>query len=72
MWEYHIQYPSKHRRPRFLKKLDKDKFEINKELIEEIYQTIYYYNNKRFHSSLKISPVLFKQKYINSLQKVLE
>ena len=48
------------------------RFETLEELIEEIYQTIYYYNNKRFHSSLKMSPVLFKQKYINSLQKVLE
>ena len=30
------------------------RFETLEELIEEIYQTIYYYNNKRFHSSLKM------------------
>ena len=30
------------------------RFETLEELIEEIYRTIYYYNNKRFHSSLKM------------------
>lgn len=38
------------------------------ELMEEIYQTIYYYNNERMHTSLKMSPVLFKQQYENRLQ----
>lgn len=46
------------------------RFETVEELIEEIYQTIYYYNNKRIHSSLKMSPVIFKQTYENRLQKV--
>lgn len=44
------------------------RFEIVEELIEEIYQTIFYYNNSRIHTSLKMSPVLFKQKFENRLQ----
>ena len=44
------------------------RFETVEELIEEIYQTIYYYNHKRIHTSLKMSPVLFKQNYENRLQ----
>lgn len=39
------------------------RFETAEELIEEIYQTIYYYNNQRIHGSLKMAPVVFKQKY---------
>lgn len=46
------------------------RFETVEELMEEIYQTIYYYNNKRMHTSLKMAPVLFKQKYENRLQEV--
>jgi putative transposase len=46
------------------------RFETVEELIEEIYQTIYYYNNKRMHTSLKMSPVMFKQKYENRLNKL--
>jgi len=46
------------------------RFETVEELIEEIYQTIYYYNNKRIHTSLKMSPVIFKQQYENRLEKV--
>jgi len=33
------------------------------ELIEGIYQTIYYYNNKRRHTALKMSPVQFRLLY---------
>jgi transposase InsO family protein len=44
------------------------RFETVEELIEEIYQTIYYYNNNRIHTSLKMSPIAFKQKYENRLQ----
>lgn len=44
------------------------RFETVEELIEEIYQTIYYYNNQRIHTSLKTAPVIFKQKYENRLQ----
>jgi putative transposase len=44
------------------------RFETVEELIEEIYQTIYYYNNQRMHTSLKMAPVAFKQKYKNRLE----
>ncbi len=44
------------------------RFDTVEALIEEIYQTIYYYNNHRIHSSLKMSPVTFKQKYENRSQ----
>lgn len=47
-----------------------DRFETVEKLIEEIYQTIYYYNNNRIHSSLKMSPVIFKQRYENRLEKL--
>jgi len=33
------------------------------ELIEAIYQTMYYYNNKRRHTALKMSPVQFRLLY---------
>ena len=46
------------------------RFETIEELIEEIYQTIFYYNNQRIHGSLKMAPVLFKQKYENRLNKL--
>lgn len=46
------------------------RFEAVEELIEEIYLTIYYYNNKRIHTSLKMAPVIFKQKYGNRLEKM--
>lgn len=46
------------------------RFEAVEELIEEIYQTIYYYNNERIHGSLKMTPVIFKQKYENRLEEV--
>jgi transposase InsO family protein len=44
------------------------RFESVEELLEEIYQTIFYYNNERIHTSLKMSPITFKQKYENRLQ----
>ena len=44
------------------------RFETVEELMEAIYQTIYYYNNQRMHTSLKMSPVAFKQKYKNRLE----
>ena len=46
------------------------RFETVEELIEEIYQTIYYYNNQRIHTSLKMAPVSFKQKYEDRLERV--
>ena len=36
---------------------DLNRFETLGELIEYIYQQIYYYNNKRIHSTLKMTPV---------------
>lgn len=33
------------------------------ELIEEIYHQIYYYNNQRIHTSLKMTPVQFRNNY---------
>jgi putative transposase len=45
-----------------------NRFETVEELMEAIYQTIYYYNNERIHSSLKMAPTLFKQKYENRLE----
>ena len=47
-----------------------NRFETVEELIEEIYQTIYYYNNSRMHTSLKTNPITFKKAYENRLQKV--
>ena len=40
-----------------------EQFENLGELIEAIYQTIHYYNNKRMHTSLKMSPAQFRLKY---------
>jgi len=41
---------------------DINRFESLPELIEYIYQQVYYYNNKRIHTTLKMAPVQFKQK----------
>lgn len=46
------------------------RFETVEQLIEEIYQTIYYYNNHRIHTSLKMNPAAFKKQYEDRLQKV--
>ncbi|MEK6869765.1 MAG: IS3 family transposase [Nanoarchaeota archaeon] len=46
------------------------RFETVEELMGEIYQTIYYYNNQRIHTRLKMAPVIFKQKYEDRLQKL--
>ena len=40
-----------------------EQFESLGELIEGVYQTIYYYNNKRRHTTLKMSPVQFRLLY---------
>lgn len=42
---------------------DTDRFETIGEMLEAIYQYIQYYNTKRIHTSLKMSPVAFAQKY---------
>jgi len=33
------------------------------ELVEEIYHQIYYYNNQRIHTSLKMTPAKFRNNY---------
>lgn len=42
---------------------DLNRFDSLGELIEEIYSYIYYYNNLRIHTALKMPPVKFKQKF---------
>lgn len=40
-----------------------NRFNNEGELMEEIYRSIYYYNNERIHSKLKTSPVKFRQMF---------
>jgi transposase InsO family protein len=40
-----------------------DRFEELGELIENIYSTIYYYNNRRIHTKLKTTPVNFRRRF---------
>ena len=42
---------------------DLTRFETIGELIEYIYQQIYYYNNKRIHSVLKMTPFSFRKRH---------
>ena len=42
---------------------DLNRFNSLGELVEEIYSYIYYYNNLRIHTSLKMPPVQFKQQF---------
>ena len=42
---------------------DLSRFETLGELVEYIYQRIYYYNNERIHSALKMSPVAFRLQF---------
>lgn len=46
------------------------RFESAEELIEEIYQTIYYYNNQRMHTSLKMTPIKYRKNYDCRLQQM--
>ncbi|MCX6706164.1 MAG: IS3 family transposase [Candidatus Woesebacteria bacterium] len=45
-----------------------DRFETVGELIEEVYKQISYYNNRRMHSKLKMSPVQFRQKLLAKMK----
>ena len=45
---------------------DLNRFETLGELIEEIYCYVFYYNNLRIHTSLKMPPVLFKRKFLDA------
>ncbi len=42
---------------------ESNRFDHLGELIEAINQGVYYYNNKRIHTSLKMSPVAFKKRW---------
>ena len=42
---------------------DLNRFKSLGELIEYIYQQVYYYNNKRIHSVLKMTPVEFRKRH---------
>ena len=42
---------------------DFNRFEDIGELVEEIYHQIYYYNNQRIHTSLKMTPAKFRNNY---------
>lgn len=46
-----------------------NRFETKEELMEEIYQTIYYYNNNRMHTNLKMSPITYRKNYTARLQQ---
>ena len=45
--------------------LEIERFETIGELAEAIHQTINYYNKRRIHLSLKMSPYQFKQRFLN-------
>lgn len=47
-----------------------DQFETLGELINAIYQTIFYYNNKRIHTRLKTSPQQFTNQYYLKMSKL--
>lgn len=50
---------------------DISKFNTLGELIEFIYHKIYYYNNERIHTTLKMSPVKFKQIFEHKRKHIL-
>jgi len=45
--------------------LEFERFETVGEFVEAIYQTISYYNTRRIHTKLKMSPVKFKLKFLS-------
>jgi len=42
-----------------------DRFDTLGELIEEIYAYVFYDNNLRIHTSLKMPPVVFKKQFLD-------
>jgi transposase InsO family protein len=50
---------------------DINRFETLGELIAEIYAYVHYYNNLRIHTSLKMPPVLFRQKFSESVSEIM-
>lgn len=49
---------------------DTAQFETLGELVDAIYQTMYYYNNERIHTTLKMSPIAFRKSFLNSRDKL--
>jgi putative transposase len=47
-----------------------DQFETLGELINAVYQTIYYYNNQRIHTKLKMPPQRFIEQYNLKMNKI--
>ncbi len=45
--------------------LEFERFETIGEFVEAIHKTIFYYNNQRIHTKLKMPPTRFKQKFLN-------
>ena len=43
---------------------DPSRFETLGELVYEIYQTIYTYNNRRIHTALKMPPIIFANQFL--------
>lgn len=50
---------------------DINRFETLGELVAEIYAYIHYYNHLRIHTSLKMPPALFKQKFSESVSEIM-
>lgn len=48
---------------------DINRFETLGELIAEIYAYVHYYNTLRIHTSLKMPPLVFKQKFLESVSE---
>jgi transposase InsO family protein len=44
---------------------DLDRFDTLGELVEEIYAYIFYYNNLRIHTRLKMPPVVFRKQFLD-------
>ena len=49
---------------------DLERFETLPELIEYIYKQVYYYNNQRIHTKLKMCPVKFREKQCRTLSEL--
>jgi putative transposase len=45
---------------------DINRFEIMGELIEEIYHQLYYYNNERIHTALKMPPAVYAKLFVKN------
>jgi len=48
-----------------------NRFENLGELVAVIHEVVYYYNHKRIHSALKMSPVAYKQTLITNNDRLI-